>query len=63
MGLLPVVVCYNARQDNKIEYGIVNTILHNTIHITQNNIQNSRQPSISKLTKTIQNTYTIKTQK
>jgi len=38
-----------------------NTIQHITIHITQNNIQNSRKPSIGKITKKkYQNTcYTL----
>jgi len=39
-----VAACYNARQDNTIQY---NTKEYNN---TQNNIQHSRQPSISKIT-------------
>jgi hypothetical protein len=44
-----VAACYNARQDNSIYYS---TIQYTTItHMTQNNTQHSRQPSISKITK------------
>jgi len=63
MGLYPVTVCYNARQNNTLQYV---TIKYNTLtHITHNNIQHSRQPSISKTTKETQEhiLYTIKTQK
>ena len=50
MGLYRVVVCYNARQDNK----------YNTIqqHITQNSIKHSGQLSIRKITKTKNTNYT-----
>ena len=61
MGLYPVAVCYNARQDNRIQY---NTTQYNTItHITQNNIQHSRRNSIRKITENLEHTlYTIQTQ-
>jgi len=40
MGLYLVAGCYNARQDNTIQYS---TIQYNTItHITQNNIKHSK---------------------
>ena len=59
-----MAVCYNARQDNIIQYSITQ---YNTItHITQNNIQHSRQPSILNITTTKKHEhilYTIKTQK
>jgi len=49
MGLYPVTVRYNARQDNTIKYS---TLYFNTLtHITQNNIQHSKQPSICKIKK------------
>jgi len=50
MGLYPVAVCYKATQGNTIEY---NTKKYNTVtHITQNNVQHSRQPSIRNITAT-----------
>jgi len=58
-----MAVCYNARQDNKIQYS---TMLYNTTtHITQNNIQISRQLSIWKITRINQEHifYNTKTQK
>jgi len=67
MGLYPVAMCYNARQDNIMQYS---TVQHNTIiHITQSNIHHSRQPCICKITIIIiiiiiKNTlYTISPQK
>jgi len=63
MGLYAVAVCCNASQDITIQYS---TIQYSTItHVTQNNIQHSRQPSIRRITKKIQEhiLYTIKTQK
>jgi hypothetical protein len=56
MGLYQVAVRYNARQDNTALYS---TIQYNTItHITQNNIQHSRQLPIRKITKKkTNNTY------
>jgi hypothetical protein len=53
-------------QDRKIHYSTINTIQYITLtHITQNNIQHSRQSSIRKITIKIKNTYyyTIKRQK
>jgi hypothetical protein len=49
-------MCYNARQDKTIKYS---TVRYNTItSVTQDNIQPSRQPSISKITTTkTKNTY------
>ena len=44
MGLYPVAVCYNATQYNTIQYDKIT-------HITQNYMQRSRQPSISKISK------------
>jgi len=59
MGLNLVAVCYNARQDNTIQYNAIT-------HVTQNNIEHSRQPSIRKIT-TTKNleriAYTIEAQK
>ena len=57
MGLYPVIVCYNARHYNTIQYNKIT-------HITQNNIQHSGQLSICKITKNQEHIfYTIKTQK
>jgi hypothetical protein len=43
-----VAVCYNARQDNTIQYS---TIKYNKItHLTHKNIQHATQPSISIIT-------------
>ena len=59
MSLYPAVVCYNARQYNTINTAHYNTIQYNAIqystilivHVTQNNIQHSRQTTIRKITK------------
>jgi len=63
IGLYLVAVCYNARQNITIQYSAEQ---YDTIpHITHNNIQHSRQPSILKITgKKIQEhiLYTIKNQ-
>jgi uncharacterized ion transporter superfamily protein YfcC len=58
----------DARQDNTIQYSTIqyNTVQHDKIaHITQNNIQHSKQLSIRKITKRNQEhiLYSIKTQK
>ena len=68
MGLYPVAVCYNARQDGTVQYSKIqySTIQYNTItHLKHNNTQHSSQTSILKITKRNQEPilYTIKTQK
>jgi hypothetical protein len=75
MSFYLVEVCYNARQDNKIQYSIIqynkySTVQYNTLHynktahrikhITQNNIKHSRQTSTRKITQKIRNTYSFK---
>jgi len=64
MGLYPVAVYYNARQNNAVQYS---TVQYNIItHIIHNNIQHSRQLSKSKITKkkNLEHIlYTVKTQK
>jgi hypothetical protein len=49
-GFIPVAVCYNARRDSTVQY---NTITH----VTHDNIQNSRQLSICKITNKIKNIH------
>jgi hypothetical protein len=66
MGLYPVVVCYNARQDNTIQYDTIQykNTSHRITHITQNNITHSGQLSVRKITKNQEHILcTIKTQK
>jgi len=57
IGLNPVAVCYNARQDDTIQNS---TIKYNTItHITQSNIQHSRKTSVLKITTTKNPEHTV----